>query len=376
MFLVSLLLHALSYEEPVEYVVLKDGDECSRFYRIPAIIRAKDGSLITSTDKRWETQADLPSKIDVVIKRSTDDGKTWSPQTTIAISKGNLGYGDASLVMDKNSGTIFCFFNGENGFIASNPDNPQRLFFCKSEDNGVTWTEKTEITQHIYSHVCDECKGQSRYDWYGMFMASGNALQLSNGRIIIGVTVRITPFGSFRNYAIFTDDLGKTWDISNEIFQPGDECKIVQQNNGALIMSIRHKPHRIFVYSYDNGKTWKDIVPKSEIVDPACNGDFIRYTSIVDGHDKNRLLHSIPYHPSNRQNITVLISYDEGETWPVMKTIHAGAGSYSSIAILENGDIIVYYEKDHDNTCDLVCSIFSLEWLSDGQDRYQPPVNA
>ena len=50
------------------------GDYGSKNYRIPAIVTAKDGSLIVGIDKRKNNQSDLPEDIDVLINRSTNNG--------------------------------------------------------------------------------------------------------------------------------------------------------------------------------------------------------------------------------------------------------------------------------------------------------------
>ena len=59
-------------------LLFSGGDEGAEHYRIPAMVTAKDGSLITATDKRWKTLHDLPNHIDLVVRRSTDNGETWS----------------------------------------------------------------------------------------------------------------------------------------------------------------------------------------------------------------------------------------------------------------------------------------------------------
>lgn len=369
-FLLSL---ALSYSEPVETVILKNGDGGSKYYRIPAIVRANDGSLITATDKRWYNLGDLPAKIDVVIKRSTDGGKTWGEALTIAGLNTDQGYGDASLVVDKKTGTVFCFFNGEAGFFSSTAEKPQRHFYCKSTDNGVTWTEKVDFTHFIYSPLCTKCP-EERKTWKGMFLTSGAAHQLRDGRIMIAGVVQKTSGGPLFNYAIWSDDLCETWTVAEQTaYQGGDEAKVVEINNGDVIMSIRHGGHRMFAYSHDRGNTWDKAIEMKEIRDPACDGDFIRYTSIIDGYDKNRLIHTIPY-SNSRQNVSILLSYDEGKTWPVSKVIHAQGSAYSAAAFTDDGTIHVYYERGTNDGFDMVDSQFSLDWLTDGDDHFNPPV--
>lgn len=374
MFFFALAL-AMSYEEPESYNVFLPGDYGSKYYRIPGILRAKDNSLITVTDARWDASHDLPGHITVHIRRSTDSGKTWSAPVEIPGQTSKNGYGDASLVMDKNSGTIFCLMNGDNGFYQSTSDKPMRLYYSKSTDNGVTWSEVVEFTQFIYSKLCTNCDEEHK-NWRGMFMTSGNSLQLRSGRIMVAAVVQKKGGAGLQNYAIYTDDLGATWAISPERAMDGaDEAKFVELNNGSVLISSRHRGFRKFAVSNDGGLHWGNSVDKKEIIEPACDGDIIRYTSTKDGYNKNRLLHTIPYHPTNRANVSVLISYDEGETWPVKKSITTGGGAYSSITFTEDGTIYVYWEKDGHSLYDLVCTKLSLDWLTDGADHFELPKN-
>ena len=104
-----------------------------------------------------------------------------------------------------------------------------------------------------------------------------------------------------------------------------------------------------------------------------CNGDMIRYTSENQGHDKNRLLHSVPY-GNSRTDVTVYVSYDEGETWPVNKCIVPYSSAYSSLCILPDGTIGLYVEEAYAGASgySTVFYNFSLEWLTDGNDSFDP----
>jgi sialidase-1 len=117
--------------------------------------------------------------------------------------------------------------------------------------------------------------------------------------------------------------------------------------------------------SKDEGKMW-ETRPEPELIDPGCNGSIIRYTSKKDGFKKNRLLFSNAKMQKGRENMTVRISYDEGKTWSEGKTIYKGGSAYSSLTILENGDIGLFFEKDGHKENPFVS--FSLEWLTDGKD--------
>ncbi|OHT00383.1 secreted sialidase [Tritrichomonas foetus] len=367
---------SFSYDEPKEIVVYKGGDYGSKYYRIPGIVVAHDNSLVVSTDKRWKSPADLPNVIDLLGRRSTDFGRTWSEPALLGGGGADDGYGDGSLVVDRKSGVIICTFCGEGDFFNSTFDKPHHIFYVKSYDNGATWTEKVDITSQLYGINCSHLE---RKYWNSMFITSGSSLQLRSGRIMAVAVVRKGhEKDGYSDYVVYTDDLGKTWDVGlMPACDLGDESKMVELNNGDILMTIRHKLFRYFAISHDKGLTWDPYYEMRDIVDPGCNGEIKRYTSTKDGYDKDRILHTNLHHPTDRKNLTVRLSYDEGKTWPVQKVLHSELAMYSSIAILPNGTIAVYYEKtlgpkDVDGF-EMRLALFSLEWLTDGKDSYKPP---
>ena len=344
------------------------GDAGSSNYRIPAIITAADGSLVTVTDKRWNGAGDLAAKIDPVARRSTDNGKTWSEPVTIANFGAATGAGDAALIMDKATGNLICLLAADLGFFASTPSNPIKIKYCRSTDNGVTWGAPIDITNQIYG---TGCSNPITKNWLGVFIASGRAHQLRDGRIVAAICVRESS-GGINNYMISSTDGGFTWTPSTGIAETGgDEAKIVELNNGNLMMSIRNSGTRRFNVSTNKGISWGTAYNQANITDPNCDGDFIRYTSTLDGFDKNRLLHTIPF-AGNRTNVSVLMSTDEGATWPIRKTIFPGASAYSSLTVLPDGTLGIYYENGESSTYQMYFARFSLNWLTNGADTFVP----
>ena len=357
-------------------LLFQPGDYNSTNYRIPAVITAKDGSIVTTTDKRKFNQNDLPEDIDIVCSRSTDGGHTWSEPYTIAEGTGyNHGFGDCALVWSNDDNGLIAGFCGGVGTIASTPSNPLRTYISKSYDNGQTWSERVDITNFL---VGDSCIVPEHRNWRSAFFASGNGLRLSTGRIMFVAAVLETEEYVSSDYAVYSDDNGETWHVSGRASVGGDEAKVTELADGRILMSIRHynngEYNRWYNISEDGGETWQPTTSIwDDIITPDCDGDMIRYTSVSQGHDKNRLLHSVPY-GNSRTNVTVYVSYDEGETWPVSKRIVPYRSGYSSLCVMPDGTIGLYVEEAYPGASgySMVFYNFSLDWLTDGDDSFDP----
>lgn len=352
-------------------LVVAPGDYGSVSYRIPAITTAADGSLVALVDKRKNHSGDLPANIDVVANRSTDGGKTWSAPVVVAQgTSNNNGFGDACIITAKSGKLIALFVNGP-GFWKSTPSTPLRTFMSTSTDNGQTWTTPTDLTPQIYG---SQCTDPVRSQWLGLFFGSGRGLCTRTGRVMAVIAARV-PAGTINNFAVYSDDEGQTWQVSNDAIVGGDEAKVVELNNGDILMSSRTSGNRLWAKSTDGGQTWGSKNSWSEIWGNACDADIVRFTSVNDGHDKNRLLHTLPNN-SSRQNVTMWLSTDEGTTWPVKKTICPGVSAYSSVTILPDNTIGVYLEEDGVQAYNMYFLNFSLDWLTNGKDTYTAPVVA
>jgi len=169
-----------------------------------------------------------------------------------------------------------------------------------------------------------------------------------------------------------SDDHGKSWFFIDTPILPGDESKIVELVDGTWMINSRvnGKGLRFVHTSTDQGATWHSKADES-LIDPSCNASLIRYTSVKEGADKNRLLFSNAKSEKDRTNMTIRVSYDEGKSWTEGKTIYQEGSAYSSMSILANGDIGLFFEKD--NYKENVFVRLSLDWLTDGKDRYKIP---
>lgn len=318
-------------------------------YRIPSLITAPNGDIIAAIDERVPSCADLRGSkdINIVQRRSTDNGRTWSEIETVVDFPEGESASDPSMIVDEETEEIFMFYNFMD---LDNEANIYYLHVVSSKDNGKTWTEPRDITTEI-----------AKDEWHKdfKFITSGRGTQTSSGRLLhtlVNLDNGLHLFGS--------DDHGENWFLIDTPIQPADESKVIELADGRYMINARvntGEGHRYVHISDDKGESW-ETRPETKLTDPGNNASIIRYTR--DGeNEKDILLFSNSNDAEKRKNLSVRISYDEGETWSEGKTIYPGSAAYSDLTVLENGDIGVFFEADGYSR-NLFTS-FSLEWLTD-----------
>ena len=325
-------------------------------FRIPSLVTATNGDLIAAIDERVPSCGDLNrnNDINIVIRRSQDNGTTWTNTQTIVDFPLGISASDPSMIVDRVTNEIFMFYN----YMDLNQEQGiYYLHMIKSTDHGQSWSEPTDLTAQI-----------SKPDWHHdfKFITSGRGIQTQSGKLLhclVNLDHGMHLFAS--------DNHGENWYLIDTPIKPADESKIVELADGTWMINSRVNKQGVrFAHtSTDQGKTWTTI-PQPQLIDPGCNASFIRYTTVKDGFEKNRLLFSNPKSATERQNLTVRLSYDEGKTWSVGKTLYAGSSAYSTLTILDDGDIGLLFEKD--NYTKHLFIRFSLQWLTEGQDQYVP----
>lgn len=271
------------------------GDYNSKAWRIPALLCTDNGILLAINDKRKENSADLPNNIDIVCRRSLDNGRTWSEPEYIYQATGvNDGCGDPAIVQAAN-GDIICAYAGDNGTVQSTLEKPINSYIVISKDNGKTWGERKKITSLIWGPKAErpECR-----KYTASFFTSGNGLRIKTGKYA-GRIMFVAPLcrkkeaddqfsdGEFvtDDYVIYSDDNGENWHVSSCAFEGGDESKMVELSDGRILMSIRvnGSTRRAYAYSSDGGITWGDNGFWDDIKTTDCNGDIINFPSSLTG---------------------------------------------------------------------------------------------
>ena len=298
-------------------------------YRIPSIITAINGDLIAAIDERVPSCGDLKwsRDINIVIRKSSDNGKTWGKIEKIIDYPLGQSASDPSMILDKQTNTIFLFYN------YMDLDNQKDIYYLKyisSNDNGKSWSKPVDITNQI-----------SKENWKNdfKFITSGRGIQTKKGTLLhclVNLQKGTHVFGS--------NDNGKTWFITETPTSPGDESKIVELNDGSWMVNSRVNKlgYRYSHFSNDDGKTW--ISKKEEsIIDPGCNGSLIRYSH----GEKNLLLLTNINNKKERKEIVLRYSIDEGKSWSNPKIIYNGEAAYSSMTVMENGSLGLFFEMDN-----------------------------
>ena len=350
-------------------------------YRIPALVTTDLGTLVAVCDARISKPGDAPNNIDLALKRSFDHGATWRPMRVIVDFPDEQAACDPALLVDRQTDTLWLIFDriypnmdavrqaGAALPPGVRPGRKGRMVFLnllRSQDDGQTWSALRDITTMV-----------TKPGWAAVMALPGTGIQTGAGRLIFPCLSRrgIAGTATQDDWAslMYSDDHGKNWQLSSGVAGKTDEFHVVELVDSTLMVNLRHqfreKRYRLGARSADGGETWSDLVDQTDLIDPNCQGSFIRYTDRRDGYAKDRLLFANAASTKGRRNMSVRISYDEGNTWPVSKVVHAGPSAYSSMTILKDGTIGLLYESGQERPYEAITfARFNLEWLTDGED--------
>ncbi|QRR01369.1 sialidase family protein [Dyadobacter sandarakinus] len=348
-----ILLHYFSVQaqSPV-YVSGKDGYSS---FRIPAILRSPDGHLLAFAEGRVAGSGDF-GDIDIVMKRSNDNGKTWSSLQVVA-DHGKMQAGNPAPVFDLSdpafpAGKLFLFFNTGNNHEGEvrKGNGLREVWYKTSTDAGRTWTKPVNITMQVHKPKQPQINPAYRFDadWRSYANTPGHALQLTEGphkgRLYMAANHSAgepRPKSSdYQAHGFYSDDHGKTFRLSETISIEGsNESTAAEISGGGIMFNARNQQGdvraRIVAVSTDGGQQWDTTYFDNNLPDPVCQGSIL---TIGKNNDKNILAFCNAADTQNRDNLTLRISYDDGKTWTKRYLVDKS----------RNG------EKDYTAYCDLV----------------------
>jgi sialidase-1 len=359
----------MATEEALQEVVVFANNTEGYVHLYPAAIAlSKENTLLAFVEGKKNEE---PPRY-LVVRRSTDNGKTWGPLDVVAEGDETLAIGNVCPVVDRQTGTIWLAFCGRGADRLED-----RVFVTHSTDDGKTWAERVEITSDVKSP-----------EWGYYYTGPGHGIQLESGRLLFPChhSGRNSTQKDFKEFArragshvLYSDDHGETWNLGGASDRFMDECQVVERADGSLLLSMRNylgdfelgKPlsgsqQRAFATSTDSGLSWSESILNPQVYCTACMTSIHRYSLQPDA--KNRIVYAGPGGPG-RTNTTVRLSYDEGKTWPVARMIHKGSVGGSDLTVMPDGTIGLLYSHGPAGWDQTSFVRFTLEWLTEGKDE-------
>jgi len=350
--------------EPEFVSVFVAGEQGYACYRIPAMVTTRNGVVLAVADGRLTGCNDIPNPLDLVLKRSRDQGRTWSPlQIIVPYGKASedadvypacgitnpiprVAAGDAALLLDRSDGRVWVLY--DNGGHA--PGRPHhraiKLELRFSDDEGSSWSGAIDVESQ---------NPGLRPEGVDFLAGPGNGIQLARGphagRLIFPVYIYGGPYYSS---VIYSDDHGKTWRRGGNAGTGGGEIQVAETRDGVVFATIRNATFpkagvRFFNESLDGGETWGtpyfETHAQAALPDPKCQASLLRLPA-ADPLQKDRLVLAHAADPKSRKRLTVRFSDDEGRTWPLSRLVYEGGSAYSALTQLTSGEIGVLVEMD------------------------------
>ena len=363
-------------------------DPAFSVYHIPGIVVTAKGTVLAWCEarKRPAGVSDWDD-IRILMRRSTDEGKTWSRPHSIADVAGPKQKNPFALQM-KSVDPDDVTYN--NPVLIADRDGPVHMLFCleymrcfyqRSDDDGLSWTKPVEVTAAFEAF-------RPTYDWKVIATGPNHGIQLRSGRLVVPVWLSTGAGGNAHRPSVTatvsSDDRGATWmagDVAipctDEWINP-NEAVAVELADGRVMLNARSesKRHRRLVSTSPDGATrWTTPRFDDALLEPICMAGMVRYD-----HDGKRLILfsnpdnleggrggvAAPGQSRDRRNVSVKMSRDDGLTWPVSRHVERGPSMYSDLAVTQSGTILCFYgcgDKPHFAGTRLRLARFNLEWL-------------
>lgn len=324
----------------------------AKYYRIPVIIRTADGGIAAFTDYRYDNTEDLGKpasghKIDVVMRKSMDNGATWSEPMTIAAGDGSseaaYGYGDPAVVCTQSGKLICLMAAGKNSY----PTGMLHMGYTESTDNGATWSAPKDIFSAI---------NKGGITFQSAFTTAGKGVTFDNGRVAFAMNGKVG--GTTNEYILYSDDEGATWTVMpTAVYTGADESKLEVMNDNSLLLSVRRGGWNSMAnrgYNRSVGDASGDGITSwgtqgiwgDEMNANGCNADILYYNRTTENAARpDVMLHTLTKTFSTyRRDLRLYMSLNQGQTWYEALQLQPGYAAYSSMQKLANGDVAIIYE--------------------------------
>ncbi|MEV5509988.1 sialidase family protein [Streptomyces orinoci] len=366
-----------------QQVLFKAGSEPgSRYacYRIPAIVTTTKGTLLAFAEGRKDNCGDA-TDIDLVVKRSTDGGRTWSPPRVVNAGHGDT-HGNPAPVVDRHTGRIILAstYNQGREDDQSCPvpcDRTPHIQF--SQDDGLSWSRPREVTSQLRPSAWNS--------WYAT--GPGHGIQLARGkhrgRLVIGVNAESHDGRhTSANHAALalSDDGGAHWRLGAVDSYPVARDDTYRQKPSELTLAER-ETGTVYVNGREQGGT--DLGNRDQATALDGGERFAApfralpdlYAPMVQGSvlplRPGRWLLSLPADPDRRRTMTIRSSYDQGQSWEAAehgRRITADWSGYSDMSVVAPGTVGLLYEAGKaDARQEIRFARFTESWLG---PRHRP----
>jgi len=335
-------------------------------YRIPSIVVTRAGTVLAFAEGRANKSDHAEN--DIVLRRSTDGGKTWGELQVVAEDGPNCLNNPTAVVL-RGSGRVLLMYQrypkgkherevkpGVSG------DDTCLSFIITSDDDGKTWSKPSDITPQVKRPTVAT----------SLASGPGVGIELTRGKHAGRIVFPFNqgPFGNWQVYAVYSDDGGKSWRFGD--LAPagaagrGNEVQMVELSDGRVQLNSRGssgKALRKVAVSADGGQSWSELADEPAMPESRCQASVIRYDEPSLGN-QGAILFVNPAVTAGRTKGTVRMSTDDGATWPISREIVPGSFAYSCLAVLPDKSVLCLYETDGYDRIQL-CR-FTLDWLKDG----------
>jgi sialidase-1 len=312
------------------------------WYRIPAVVRTKAGTLVAFAERRDRMDGDL-GNFEIVRARSTDGGCHWSPPAVIGNDAANRVSNPAPLV-DTTTGRVLVF-----SVVTPRPGSGGRgkgLYLQSSNDDGRTFSPL----------LARPVRPAGAYK--GGLTGPGHGIQLSvthRGRLLVPLGYK-TPAGRYGAYGIYSDDHGATWrtgydqqDATGQV--PFIEGTAAELPSGEVFLSYRVRKDgapagtvRQVALSRDGGRTLAAPFRRSSLPVVSVQGSALALKGTYAG----QLLFSSPADRTAtlRRRMSIFVSTTKGATWGRRYEVELEdtPGSYSDLVQLGPSTVGILYE--------------------------------